>query len=279
VRVDAHHHVWDLDVRDQPWTTELPALRRSFTLDDLRPELEKHHIDGTVVVQTVCVADETPELLALAAAEPTIVGVVGWVDLTDADVAENLEALRACHGGNALVGVRHQVQEEPDPRWLCRPDVRRGLAAVGAAGLVFDLLVIPSQLPAAAETVRSLPDVRFALDHAGKPAIATGELQAWQSVLTELSDAANVAVKLSGLTVQADLDAWTIDQLRPYAEALLELFGPDRVMFGSDWPVCLLAGTYDQTITAAATLIEQLDEAGQAAVFGDTAARWYGVVG
>jgi L-fuconolactonase len=276
-RVDAHHHVWDLAVRDQPWTAELPALRRSFALADLRPHLDAHGITRTIVVQTITVAEETPELLSLAAAEPVVAGVVGWVDLTAPDVPDRLATLRALPGGDALVGVRHQVQEEPDPRWLCRPDVRRGLAAVAAAGLVYDVVITPDQLPATVDTVRALPELTFVLDHAGKPRIRAGELEPWRGHIADLGRCDNVTVKLSGLVTEAGLETWTVADLRPYAQALLESFGPSRMMFGSDWPVCLLAAQYDEVIMAAEQLTAQLSQSERDAVFGGTGSRIYGL--
>ncbi|HEX4362032.1 MAG TPA: amidohydrolase family protein [Pseudonocardia sp.] len=279
-RVDAHHHLWDLAVRDQPWTEGLPALRRSFALAELEPELRKEGIDATVLVQTVDVPPETPELLALAAAHPVVAGVVGWADLTAPDVADQLAALRAGPGGRALVGVRHGVQSEADPRWLCRPDVRRGLAAVGAAGLVYDLLVVPAQLPAAVETVRALPGLSFVLDHAGKPNIARGteaDRASWAADVRALGAEHNVVVKLSGLVTEADHGSWTPADIRPYAEQVLTAFGPDRTMFGSDWPVCLLAADYGRVAALASELIEALSPAERDAVLGGTAARWYGL--
>jgi len=274
-RVDAHHHVWDLAVRDQPWTAGLPALRRSFALAELEPELRREGIDATVLVQTVDVPEETPELLALAAKHPVIAGVVGWVDLTAPDVADQIAELVAGPGGRRLVGIRHGVQGEPDPRWLCRDDVRRGLAAVADAGLVYDLLVVPVQLPAAVETVRALPGLRFVLDHAGKPMIAQGERAGWAADIAALGAEDNVAVKLSGLVTEADLDNWSIDDIRPYAEDVLAAFGPERTMYGSDWPVCLLAADYPRVAGLARALIAGLSEVERDAVLGGTAARWY----
>ena len=187
-RVDAHHHLWDLSVRDQPWITgELAPIRRTFTADDLTAAAAG--FDATVVVQTVSDPGETPELLAIE--DPLIAGVVGWIDLTAADAAERLAALRC----ERLVGIRHQVQDEPDPRWLCRPDVRAGLAAVAREGLVYDLLTIPSQLPAAIETVRALDQLSFVVDHISKPPIATGELEPWASQMRELAAHENVDVQ------------------------------------------------------------------------------------
>jgi L-fuconolactonase len=275
-RIDAHHHVWDLSVRDQPWTAKLPLLRRSFDLDELTPELAHAGIDRTVLVQTIVDAAETPELLALAAANPVIAGVVGWVDLESTDVADALAALRAQPGGAALVGIRHQVQGEPNPAWLEQPDVLRGLAAVGDAGLAYDLLVTADQLPAAITAARSLPDVRFVLDHAGNPDIAHGQLEPWSANVSTLASLPNVAVKLSGLTTRAS-QQWTVAELTPFVDVLLDSFGTSRIMFGSDWPVSLLAASYADTIAAAAQLVEGVSTAEHDEVFGLTAASWYGL--
>ncbi|MBB2892991.1 amidohydrolase family protein [Flexivirga oryzae] len=274
-RIDAHHHVWDLAVRDQPWTKELPLLRRSFSYDELAPALRAHDIDGTVVVQTVCVPQETPELLALAAATPAVAGVVGWTDLEAADVAEQLAAVRGGSGGDRLVGIRHQVQEESDPQWLARPAVRRGLAAVAGAGLVYDLVVRADQLPMVLDAVRAVPQLGFVLDHGGKPPIASGALDPWRSQLRELAGCPNVAVKLSGLATEAQPPSLDPKTLRPYAETLLETFGADRTMFGSDWPVCLLAGSYDEAIGTAVQFTQDLSPDERADVFGGTAVRTY----
>ena len=264
-RVDAHHHLWDLSVRDQPWISD-DRLRRTFTAADLAAVA---HVDATVVVQTVTVAEETPELLAID--DPLIAGVVGWVDLTAPDVGDRLAALRC----DRLVGIRHQVQGEPDPRWLCRSDVRAGLAAVAREGLVYDLLTLPQQLPAAIETVRALGDLQFVVDHLSKPPIASGELEPWASRIRELAAHANVACKLSGMVTEADWADWTVDDLRPYAEIVLDAFGPDRVMFGSDWPVCLLAASYAEVTDAAEALTAHLSAAERDQIFGGTARRVY----
>jgi len=276
VRIDAHHHVWDLTVRDQPWTAPLPPLRRSFSLADLRPLLSEHDIDATILVQTVCVPEETPELLTVAAADPLVAGVVGWVDLTRPDVTSELARLRGVTGGRTLVGIRHQVQEEPDPAWLQRPDVRRGLQAVSDSNLVYDLLVRPHQLPAAVEAARSLPELRFVLDHAGKPVVGEPPSDGWASAMRSLGALPNVTVKLSGLTSEAPTD-WTVELLRPFVEALLAAIGPDRLMFGSDWPVCLLGGGYDVTIESTELLLAELGAADRRLVFGEVAANVYGL--
>ncbi|MCO6007979.1 amidohydrolase family protein [Actinoallomurus purpureus] len=275
--VDAHHHVWQLAVRDQDWIKgdALAPLRRDFTLADLRAEAEPAGVSATVVVQTVTVADETPELLAMAAGDDLVAGVVGWVDLTAPEVADTLAALREGAGGEFLVGIRHSVQSEADPDWLCRPDVRRGLSALADAGLTYDLLVLPHQLPAAIRVAEALPELTLVLDHLGKPPIAGGRPEPWATSIRTLATHPNVTCKLSGMVTEADWASWTIADLRPYADIVLDAFGPDRLMFGSDWPVCLLAATYADILATAEQLTSGLNDDETSAVLGGTATRSY----
>lgn len=275
MRIDAHHHVWDLSVRDQPWTDDLPGLHRSFGFAELEPQLLANGIDATVLVQTVAVPDETPELLASADREPRIAGVVGWVDLEAVDLADRLATLRALPGGDRLVGVRHQVQQEPDPQWLLRDTVLHGLRQVAAAGLSYDLLITPEQFPAAIGAVASVPDLTFILDHGGKPAIARGEYDDWYAQLSALAELPNVAVKASGLVTEADLDHWTRADIEPYLRTMIAEFGADRVMFGSDWPVCTLAGGYQPVVELAQQVTHHLSVAERQAFFAGTAQAWY----
>ncbi|MEU1346853.1 amidohydrolase family protein [Streptomyces sp. NPDC005786] len=277
--VDAHHHVWDLSVRDQAWITgeELAPLRRDFTLADLEPEARANGVRATVLVQTVTVAEETPEFLALADGSDLVAGVVGWTDLTAPDVARTLAALRGLPGGDRLVSLRHQVQGEPDPRWLLRADVQRGLAAVADAGLAYDLVVQPHQLPAAVRAAELLPALTFVLDHAGKPRIAAGATRPWADDLRALAALPNTVCKLSGLITEADPHDWTVRDLRPYADTVLEAFGPGRLMFGSDWPVCRLAATYTEVVETALVLLDGLTEDEREAVLATTAERVYGL--
>jgi L-fuconolactonase len=264
VIVDAHHHLWDPARADYPWMTDdVAAIRRRFGPEDLEPVLRANGVDATIVVQARHSLDETHELLELAAATPFIRGVVGWVDLTDPGVGGVLSRL-----GGGLVGVRHQVHDEPDAEWLLRPDVRRGLAAVGEAGLVYDLLVRARELPAAVDTVRALPQLRFVLDHLAKPPVRDGATEAWAEGLAALAELPNVACKLSGLVTEADPG----QDLVPYLRRALDLFGAERCMFGSDWPVCLLAAEYGEVLSL---VIDALHDDERAAVLGGTAIRVY----
>ncbi|MDX2543591.1 amidohydrolase family protein [Streptomyces sp. WI04-05B] len=275
--VDAHHHVWDLSVRDQDWIAADSSLRRDFTMEDLVPRARVAGVGRTILVQTVTVPEETPEFLTLAARYEPIAGVVGWTDLTRVDIADELARLRELPGGEYLKGIRHQVQGEPDPEWLLRPDVRRGLVAVAEADLVYDLIVLPHQLPACVEAVRSLPQLTFVLDHLGKPPIASGALEPWASDVRSLAALPNAVGKLSGLVTEADHASWTTEDVRPYADTALEAFGPGRLMFGSDWPVCTLAASYDQVLSLAEELTASLDTDEREQVFAGTATRVYGL--
>jgi L-fuconolactonase len=278
--VDAHHHFWDPTRADYPWMTdELAAIRRPFGPEDLAPVLERAGIDRTVLVQTRSSLDETREFLATAAANAFVAGVVGWVDLTDPAIVDVIAALREGSGGSRLVGIRHQVHDEPDPLWLLRPDVDRGIAAVGAAGLVYDLLVRPRELPAALETVRGHPEVTFVVDHLAKPSIRSGEIEPWFGRLRPFGGFANVACKVSGLVTEADWQRWQLDDLRPYIDGAIDIFGPDRLMFGSDWPVCLLAATYAGVVEAARSATARLSPDERDQLFGETARRVYGLDG
>ncbi|MCX4237961.1 amidohydrolase family protein [Streptomyces ortus] len=275
--VDAHHHVWDLSVRDQDWLVgpELAPLRRNFTAEELAPQARAAGVARTVLVQTVTVAQETPEFLALAESSELIGAVVGWTDLTRPDVADELARLRELPGGRHLKGIRHQVQGEPDPRWLLREDVRRGLTAVADAGLAYDLVVLPHQLPACARAAERHPGLTFVLDHLGKPPIGTGEPEPWATDVRALAALPNTVCKLSGMVTEADPRDWSVKDLAPYADTVLEAFGPGRLMFGSDWPVCTLAASYADVVDLAHQLTGKFDESEREEIFTGTASRVY----
>ncbi|GLZ32819.1 amidohydrolase [Lentzea sp. NBRC 105346] len=275
--IDAHHHLWDLSVRDQDWITDPPmgVIKRSFSAEDYAEDASG--VSASVLVQTICVPEETPEFLAIAEQSPVISAVVGWTDLTSPSIDDALAALRDGHGGSWLRGIRHQVQGEPDPEWLCRKEVWRGLAAVGSAGLVYELLTLPHQLPAARKTVAALPQVSFVLDHCSKPPVASGDVDEWAELVRSLAEHENVTCKLSGLVTEADWKSWTIDDLRPYFEVVLDAFGPSRLMFGSDWPVCLLAASYGDVVYAAQELTSELSADERSEIFSGTAQRVYAI--
>ncbi|MGQ5260931.1 amidohydrolase family protein [Micromonospora sp. ZYX-F-536] len=277
--VDAHHHLWVRARHPQPWIdpVTMAAIDADFEPADLAPVARAAGVTATVVVQSVAFEKETVDLLAVAAGDPLVHGVVGWVDLTAVDVADRIERLRAVRGGDRLVGIRHLVQSETDPAYLDRPDVRRGIAAVGDAGLVFDLLVRQHQLPMATRLAHDLPDVSLVLDHLGKPALGRPEMADWTRDVRALAAAPNTTAKLSGLVTEVQRSHWTSGDLRPAVEDALDAFGPDRLMFGSDWPVCLLASSYPRWVNALAELLREHDESDRALVWGDTARRVYGL--
>ena len=293
VVVDAHHHLWVRARHPQDWIDPetMAAIDADFTPADL--PAAAHGVDATVVVQSVSRWRETADLLDAASSpegrSARISGVVGWADLVAPDLEDRLAALRERPGGHRLVGVRTMLQAEPDPGHLDRADVRAGIAAVGAAGLPFDLVVRPDQVAACARLAAALPGVRFVLDHLGKPPIAasaTGRdgrpgdpaaLDAWRRDLADLAGRPNVVAKLSGLVTEARWDTWTTADLRPAADHALDVFGPDRLMLGSDWPVCLLASGYGRWLAVAEELLAGLSADERAAVRGRTAVATYGL--
>lgn len=275
--VDAHQHFWwNPTVEDYPWMTgDVSPIRRTYGADDLRPLLAAAGIDRTVAVQTRSSLAETGAFLELAARIDFLAGVVGWIDLTDPDVSSVLRTLLNRDDGGYLVGIRHQVHDEPDPEWLLRADVLRGLTAVAEADLTYDLLVRTRELPAARAVARRFPEMRFVVDHIAKPPIATGEIAAWSEAMAPLADLGNVFCKLSGMVTEANWATWTVDDLAPYVERVVAWFGPERLLFGSDWPVCLLAASYGEIVDAYRQTIATLPDAAQQAIFGTNAIRVY----
>jgi L-fuconolactonase len=285
--VDAHHHVWDPAVRAQPWldTDEaLAPLRRKFTAADLARVAGEAGVTATVVVQTVTEPTETPELLALARSGPLVAAVVGWTDLTQPGVRDAVAELRAAPGGEFLAGVRHPLLTEPDPDWLARREVRRGLAALAAAGLTFDLVLRPGQLASAGQAAAAIPELIFVLDHLGNvditaspvasaspgPSASTAPDKAWAAAFAALAALPNTVCKLSGILGEAP-----VERLRPYFDLALEAFGPRRLMFGSDWPVCTLQSSYRDVVTTVVALTASLSEPEQAAILAGTARAVY----
>jgi L-fuconolactonase len=273
--IDSHQHFWDLSARAQPWLESDPALaplRRRFSVADLAPEAKAAGVTATVVVQTVTEPGETPELLALAATEPLVGAVVGWTDLAGSAVPAELARLSSLAGGAFLAGIRHPLltETEADPGWLERPAVRRGLAAVAAAGMCFDLVLPPSRLPAAVAAAAGVPELTFVLDHLGNVDVRAHMDPGWAAAFAALGALPNTMCKLSGILGEA-----STAELRQYFEVALECFGPDRLMFGSDWPVCTLTASYANVVAVALELTSSLSRPEQQAILGGTASRVY----
>jgi L-fuconolactonase len=280
VIVDAHHHLWRPE-RGYSWLDDpgLEAIRRPFTPADLEAQLAAAGVAHSVLVEGGrCHVEEAAEFLGYAADTAPIAGVVAWADVADPGLAATLRDYRRLRGGELLVGIRSQVQGDPDPDCLDRPDVRRGLATVAAAGLAFDLVIRADQLPAAARAARAVPQLRFVLDHLGKPRIDAGDagLRSWREPFAALAGNGNVTCKLSGMVTEAG-PQWTAEDLAPFVAVAVREFGPDRLMFGSDWPVCLLVADYAGVLDALRRALPPLEDAALAAVFGGTAVRAYGL--
>jgi L-fuconolactonase len=275
--LDAHQHFWRYDANEYGWIDDrMAVLKRDFTADDLAPHLAEHSISGTVAVQAQHSLSETEALLAIADEHPFVRGVVGWVDLCSSDAAAQLERF-VDHP--RFVGVRHIVQDEPDERFLLRDDFVRGVRLLEPLGLTYDVLVFPRQLPAAVELVAKLPNQRFVLDHIAKPPIAAGAMDGWEADLRRLAGHENVSCKVSGMVTEARWESWSPKDFEPYLDAVFDSFGTERLMFGSDWPVCTLAAPYQSVVDIVRGYLEQGSEDEREAVMGDNAIAFYGLAG
>lgn len=273
MNIDAHQHFWVYNQKEFDWVDDsMAAIRRDFLPRDLAPELKSNGFDGSVVVQTRQSLEETRWLLELAAHNPSILGVVGWADLRSPDLRTQLSNLTR---NPKLVGLRHIVQSEPDDRFLLQPDFIRGMAALVEFDLAYDLLIYSRHLPIAVEFVQRFPSQRFVLDHLAKPPIKSGEIDAWTRGIRSLAASPNVFCKLSGLVTEADWQHWTPQHIRPYLDVAFAAFGPERLMVGSDWPVCLVAASYTRAVQVVKHYIHPLSPESQAAVLGGTAARFW----
>jgi L-fuconolactonase len=273
-RIDAHQHFWRYSPQTHAWIDgTMPAIKRDFLPPDLKPLLDAARFDGCIAVQAEQSVTETEWLLRLADEHPFILGVVGWVDLCAPDVAEQLRSVAAHRG---LRGVRHVLQDEP-PGFMLRPEFQRGIGALAEFGLAYDILIYETQLPEALELVRRFPDQRFVIDHIAKPAIREGSINAWRGGIKALAGHANVYCKLSGMVTEADWQRWRPADLAPYIDTVLTAFGPERLMIGSDWPVCLLAGEYASVIAIVGDAIAQPSDADRESIMGGTAAEFYGI--
>jgi L-fuconolactonase len=273
MRIDTHQHFWRYQADEYGWIgDDMQVLRRDFGPADLKPLLDQVGFDGCVAVQARQSLEETRALLAHADANPFVVGVVGWMDLASEDARTQL-AEWAVHP--KLVGVRHVVQDEPDDRFLLGAAFGRGIALLEELDLAYDILIYPRHLPVAAEFVSRFPGQRFVLDHLAKPDIRHGRMREWARDLGRLAAYPHVCAKISGLVTEADWHAWRADDLLRYIEVAWQCFGPDRLMVGSDWPVCTVASDYARTIGVALDFLQAKPAAEQAMVLGGTAARFY----
>jgi L-fuconolactonase len=271
--IDAHVHLWDLAVRDQPWIPQDSPIRRTFALDDLRTAIATTPVERVVLVQVINDAGETADLLACAA-DDLVAGVVGWADMSDPDLPDALATLVATE---RLVGLRHQALAEGDPvAWLTSLPVHRALGELERAGLPFDLIVRPQHLPAAVAVARAHPSLRLVLDHLGKPPIAEGMLDHWATGLRQLAAEPNVSGKLSGLHTMAG-EEWTHSALAQFVDVAVEAFGPARLLFGSDWPVSTTAASYAEVHESAHRSCSGLSHAELVAVMGANARDVYGL--
>lgn len=274
MRIDAHQHFWKYDPARDAWITqEMAVLKRDFLPEELVPELRVNGIDGCISVQATHTEAETEFLLELAGRHPQIFGVVGWVDLCSPDVAKTLERFAARH---KFRGIRHVLQAEPD-KFMLQAEFLRGISCLREFGLTYDVLVYSRQLPAAIEMVSHFPDQRFVIDHIAKPEMRSRKLEPWAQQMATMAQNPNVYCKVSGMVTEAEWHGWSEKEIRPYLDAIFDVFGCDRLMFGSDWPVCLLAGSYAQVLQIVANYTRSFSEPDRKKIFGLNAARFYGI--
>lgn len=277
MRIDAHQHFWRYSVTEYGWIGQgMERLMRDHLPADLWPLMRAACVDGTIAVQARQTLQETDWLLELAAQHAFVRGVVGWVDLRSPMVREQLARYAPSRG---LCGVRHVVQDEPDDQFMLRPDFLRGIATLAEFDLAYDILIFPKHLRVACELVERFPDQRFVLDHIAKPPIRDGPLSPWDADIRRLAAHPNVYCKLSGMVTEANTAAWRAADLGPYLDVVVRAFGTERLMIGSDWPVCTLAGEYAEVLRIVQDYVWQFSAEEQAAILGVNAARFYHLQG
>jgi L-fuconolactonase len=256
MRIDSHHHIWDLTSRDQEWISgeAMQPIRRNFAIADLEDVASASRIDKTILVQTVTDYTETPELLKIAQSEQLVGAVVGWLKIDAPDAIEHLHQYLDLPGGEYLKGIRDIAQDHPDPNYLAKPESISNVRKLGELGITYDLLTKIPELPAAIELVRACPDVQFVMDHISKPRIAKQEFEPWRTLMSELATFPNVLCKVSGLVTEANWNEWQVKDFKPYVDHVIDIFTPQRLMFGSDWPVAILGGTYAEVVELAEAL-------------------------
>jgi L-fuconolactonase len=274
MRIDSHQHYWKVERGDYHWMTpSVPVLYRDYLPADLRPSLLRHNVQKTILVQAAQTVAETDFLLDLAGQDATIAGVVGWLDLEAPDFAAQFRQYRT---NPKFIGIRPMLQDLADDRWILRPQVLAALRVIADADFPFEFLTYPRHLPFVSQVLELVPNLRAVIDHISKPEIRAHKLEPWRTWLARLAQHPNLYCKVSGMITEADHVHWTPDDLRPYIDHVIQSFGFDRIMFGSDWPVCLCAGSYDQVIAALREILSsQLDDKTEPKLFGDNALRFY----
>jgi len=273
MRIDSHQHFWKYDAARHAWITDkMSALTRDFMPADLEPERKANGIDATILVQVDQSEEETLFLLQLAERDASIAGVVGWVDFRSSQVEERL---RYFSQFERLRGFRHIAEAEPDDRFLVRDDFVRGIACLRQFGFIYEILIYPKQLRAALELVNRFPQQPFVIDHMAKPEIRARKEANWSAVMREIAANPNVYCKVSGFVTEADWHHWKKEDFRPYLDVVFDAFGPERLMFGSDWPVCLLAANYEQVVQVIGEYVGKYPSDVRAKIFGDNAAQFY----
>lgn len=275
MRIDSHQHFWNYDPLKDAWITDdMGPLKRDFVPADLLPLLQKAGVDATIAVQANQSEAENLFLLGLAEKCPAIVGIVGWVDFCARNVAQRLGYFKQF---NRICGFRHVVQDEPDDHFLLRNDFMNGIAYLKELGFTYDLLIYPKQLPAVVDFIHKFPDQPFVIDHLAKPALKAREITGWARYMESIASNPNVYCKVSGLITEADWSNWRASDFTPYLDVVFDNFGVNRVMFGSDWPVCLLAGTYEEVIRIVEDYVQRRPLGEKEKIFGSNAAHFYGV--
>jgi L-fuconolactonase len=274
MRIDSHQHYWKAERGDYHWMSPaVPILCRDYLPSDLRPSLLRHGIEKTILVQAAQTVAETDFLLELAGTNESVAGVIGWLDMEASDFIEQFAHYR---GHPKFLGLRPMLQDLPDDQWILRPQVLSALECVAEADVPFEFLTYPRHLPFVLEALQSIPRLRAVIDHISKPEIRVGRLEPWKNWVSRLAGCPNLYCKLSGMITEADHQRWSVDDLRPYADHVIDCFGIDRVMFGSDWPVCLQAGSYDQVIGALEEIVSpRRSEELERKLFGDNAISFY----
>ena len=277
MRIDSHHHIWDLSVRDQEWITgdAMQPIRRNFSILDLEDVSTSSRIDKTILVQTVTDYAETPELLEIAQSEQLVGAIVGWLKIDAPDAIENLHKYLDLPGAEYLKGIRDIAQDHPDSNYLAKPETIANVRKLGELGITYDLLTKIPELPAAIELVRACPDVQFVMDHISKPRIAKQEMEPWKTLMSELATFPNVLCKVSGLVTEANWNEWQVKDFKPYVDHVIEIFTPQRLMFGSDWPVANLGGTYAEVVELAEALTSGFSPSESESFWHKTAAFAY----